>query len=317
MTASGPVLGRFSNLTASEPTRLAVCSDLHLSVDAQGTWRVSHRTQERLEAAVASLNRQSLDGVVFNGDLVQYGTRAEYEAFDRIIDALEVPFVAIPGNHDLTQFGPGPKRTLSEFERRYTPGELPYRTRIGGIDLLALNSNQSTHDSIAETYVGRLDDRTLEWLSTQLASADHPLVAVHHNLPGTRAMLTAATADFDVEDGSPRFENADELVAVLENAPGSPPLVVTGHVHFPAVERTGAVREFTLPALGPYPGAYTVFEVTETGATATLHSVLDHDARIEALASGLENCRVLLAASQLAGVPLVEDVAAVPTAWMT
>lgn len=312
MTDSPPVLGRFASPTASHETRLAVLSDLHLTVDGEGTWRVAHRTGERLRTAVAALNRQRPDGVLFVGDLVQNGTRAEYEAFDRAIEDLDAPFLAVPGNHDLHGFGPGPKLGLAEFEREYTPGGLPYHERVGGVDVLGLNSNPSTRDSLAETYAGRLSPGTIEWLDDALAAAEDPLVAVHHNLPGTRSLLYDSDEQLPVSPGSPPFESADDLVAVLEG--GGASLVVTGHVHFPAVVPTGGVREFTLPALGPYPAAYTMLEVTGRGTTAYLHSVAGRHDRTEALASGLDNARVLLAASQLAGLPLVDDLSGRPSA---
>lgn len=97
MTESNPVLAGFERPVAETETRIAILSDLHLSVEESGTWRVSHRTAERLEAAVKSLSRlRDLDGVIFVGDLVQSGLRSEYEAFDRIVDELDAPFFALP-----------------------------------------------------------------------------------------------------------------------------------------------------------------------------------------------------------------------------
>lgn len=303
MADTESLLARFAAPVASTPTRLAVLSDLHLSPDGQGTWRVSHQTADRLRATVESLNQeQDLDGVFFLGDLVQSGTHEEYEAFDRIIEGLEVPFFAIPGNHDLIGNDSLP---LSEFERRYTPGELPYRKRIGGIDLLALNSNRSTRESVADSFIGRLEPETLEWLSDQLATAEQPLVAVHHNLPGTRSILFDSDDSLPVAASSPGFENADELVEVLND--GGAPLVLTGHVHFPAVARMGAVREFTLPSLGPYPNVYTVLDIDERGTTATMHSVVNYEDRLESFVLGRDNCRVQLAAAQMTALPLLDE----------
>lgn len=305
MNSAGTVLGRLAEPTADERTRVAFLSDLHLSNELSGTWRVSHRTEERLATAVESLNRTAVDAVVFNGDLVQSGTRAEYAVFDRLIEELDAPFYAIPGNHDLVSFGSGEKLTLPAFEDRYTPSALPYHERIGGIDLIALNSNQSTRESVADTYAGLLTSETLEWLDEKLTTVDNPLVAVHHNLPGTRALLEDASEWVSMDVGSPPFENATALGEVLER--NEAPLVVTGHVHFPAFVRTRGVCEFTLPALGPYPGAYTVLDLDEYGTTIYLQSTLDRAERLEALTSGLDNSRVLLAAAQLAGLPLIDD----------
>ena len=310
MSDAPAVLGRFARPTAEDVTRIAVLSDLHLTTSNDETWRVERRTEERLEAAVDSLEQQELDAVLFNGDLVQSGTRQEYERFDRIVDGVTVPFLATPGNHDLTGFGSGAKRSLAEFERQYAPDRFPYHERIGGVDLLALNSTQATHDSLPKTYTGRLSPESLAWLDETLRTVDAPVVAVHHNLDNTRGILYDSENRFDSTPGSPGFENADELVAVLRKRDA--PLVLTGHVHFPAIVRSGAVREFTLPALGPYPCAYTVLEIDESGTTAYFHPVAGREAREEALESGLENNRVLLAAAQLAGLPLHDEFAARP-----
>lgn len=305
MADSKPILARFREPTAATPTRIAVLSDLHVSVTETGTWRVSHRTEERLEATVDSLNDRDVDGVVFVGDLVQSGARPEYEAFDRVVERLDHPLYALPGNHDLIDRDGRDSLSLSAFERRYTPGELPYHERIGGVDLLALNSNRSTHDAIATSYTGRIAADSLAWLADKLATVETPLVAVHHTLPGTRSILMDTLADLPVTGGSPDFENADELVDVLER--GDAPLVLTGHVHFPAVATMGDLREFTLPSLGPYPNAYTVLEIDERGTTAFMHPIGDHETRRESYVHGREHCRVMIAAMQLAGLPLRDE----------
>lgn len=306
MDDAAPILTRFDAPVAEAPTRIAVLSDLHLAVEASGTWRVSHRTADRLESAVTSLNeRDDLDGVVFAGDLVQRGTKRQYERFDAAIERLDHPFFAIPGNHDLITGGAGDPLTLGAFERRYTPGELPYHERLGGVDLLALNSNRSTRDDVADAYEGRLEAETLAWLEGKLAAVDHPLVVVHHALPGTRSTLMETMDRLPVDGGSPAFENGDELVDVLVD--GGAPLVLTGHLHFPAVATTGGLHEFTLPSLGPYPNAYTVLEIDERGTTATMHPVADFDGRVESFVDGIDHVRVELAAAQLAGLPLLDE----------
>lgn len=308
MDEVAPVLARFAAPVADVPTRLAVLSDLHLAIDDSGTWRVSHRTVERLEAAVTSLNQQNdLAGVLFIGDLVNQGTRPQYDRFEQVIERLDHPLFAIPGNHDLISWGAENPFTLREFEHRYTPGELPYHVQLGGVDLLALNSNQSTRENVADSYEGKVSSETLTWLEKKLATLDNPLVAVHHALPGTRSLLMDSMEQLPVSGGSPIFLNGDELTTVLVD--GGAPLVLTGHLHFPAIATTQGLHEFTLPSLGPYPSAYTVLEIDANGTTATMHSVADYDARIESLVHGLDHTRVQLAAAQLAGLPLLDEMA--------
>lgn len=305
MIPTETVLATFATPTAAEPTRLAVPSDLHLNLEQHGTWRVSHRTSSRLRAAVESWNDKELDAVVFVGDLVNDGTVAQYDAFDEILADLEHPFYAIPGNHDLIQREGTESLDLAEFERRYAPGPHPYHERIGGIDLLGVNSNQSTRGSITDTYRGRLEDDTLDWLERKLDTVEHPLVAVHHNLPGIRSLHDEAIEQLEVTGGSPRFENADEAEDAI--AAGGSPLVITGHLHFPAVVTRQGVTEFTLPSLGPYPCGYTILDIDEHGTVATFHPVADFDGRVEAFVLGAEQTRVQLAAAQFAGLPLRDD----------
>jgi 3',5'-cyclic AMP phosphodiesterase CpdA len=308
MRGSQAVLGRFARPVADCPTRLAVLSDLHLSLSEHGTWRVSHRTRERLEAAVQAVNRLELDGVVFNGDLVQSGTKPQFDAFDRIVKRFDPPLFAVPGNHDLIDRGgtADSQLSLGEFERRYAPAEFPYRKRLGGIDLIGLNSNASTHESLTNSFEGRVETETLTWLGEALKDSDCPLVTVHHALEPVRDSYRRWKRDLPVENGgSPGFANAEALLDVLST--NGAPLVLTGHLHFPAVARTGSVHEFTLPSLGPFPSGFTVLDVDESGTTATFHSVVNTEEQVESLGYGVKHDRALIAAAQLATLPLVDE----------
>jgi 3',5'-cyclic AMP phosphodiesterase CpdA len=301
---SPTVLAHFDRPRTEERTRLAVLSDLHLSLEDHGTWRVSHRTEDRLEAAVRSVNDAAVDGVVFVGDLVQRGARAEFEAFDDIVAALDPPLVAVPGNHDL--FDPGTGRDqllLDAFEERYTPGSLPFRERIGGLDVVGLNSNASTRTTLTDAYAGRLTSETLRNLPETVERPDATLVAVHHTLePARRRFLSLSQSLPGGNATPPDFESAAALADVL--AETGVPLVITGHLHVPLVVQTAGLREFTLPSLGPFPCGYTILDVDETGTTATFQPIGSDRDRAEALGFGLESARVLLAGSQIVGAPL-------------
>lgn len=305
---SGPVIARFSQLTADRPTRIAVLSDLHLSEDEFGTSRLLHRTRDRLNAVVESLNGQQLDGVLFNGDLVQNGTVAEFDAFDRIIENLEWPLYAVPGNHDLIERGEtsDTQLTLSEFERRYTPSSLPYRERVGGVDLIGLSSNASERGELTTSYSGHVSKRSLDWLKNTLRDVDSPLVAVHHTLDLVRDRYRTEQKRLPIENGGcPEFENAGAVADVMADA--GEQIIFSGHLHVPTVVQTDALSEFTLPPLGPYPCGYTILDIGAQGTTATFHAVTNHELQAEALGYGLENDRVLLAAARMSKLPLGDE----------
>lgn len=268
----GALMARLSQPTTETPTRLAVISDVHLSVSAHGTRKVFHRTEERLRTAVEDVNARDVDGVLFGGDLTKDGARADFERFDEVIDGLDPPFVAIPGNHDVPKTtDEHPVPDLDRFVRRYTPGELPFVTRFGGVDLVCLNSETMPDGSLADTWEGAVSDEQLAWLQETLPDVENPVVAVHHNLARLREV-----ADFE---GYPwawyPLLNADELVAVL--AEHDIPLVLSGHHHLPATSYSRGVREVVAPATCSFPQAYLLVEVDSEGTRVWLVPLADRD----------------------------------------
>lgn len=305
----GPTLDRaqllatFPRPRSGSPVRVAVLADLHLSVEETGTWRVSHRTEQRLREAVASINALDPDAVLFAGDLTGWAAPEEYDAVDRAIADLDAPLFAVPGNHDFPlEHHAQEGISIAAFEQRYAPGGFPWRERVGDVDVLGLNSNRATSDAPAERFEGRIDGATLDWLHETLPGLDDPLVTVHHSLPGVRAFYERARDRLPTAGDSPILENADELAAVLVEH--GVPLVLTGHLHVPAVVAVDDVHELSLPPLGPFPHAYTVLDVHREGTDAYVQFVGDRWERMAAIGYGMEKDRVLLAASQLADTPL-------------
>ena len=307
--SSETLLARFRDLTAAEPTRLGVVSDLHLCPESEGSWKVFHATEGRLQAAVEGYNALDADGVLFTGDLTRDGRPSEFERFDEIVADLDGPFAAIPGNHDLpiADRGDGPDLDVSTFARRYSPaGEFPFRWEVGGVEILGLSSHQATPEEPAPSFAGRVSEESLAWLESELESASNPVVTVHHDLPGARARYEQARERLPGWSNPPAFENSEELVDVLAESPAEGP-VLTGHIHAPSVTEHRGVREFNLPALGSFPSAYLVFDLTPEGTTVRMFGPRKTDRRVDALALGAENPRPMLAAAQLAGTPLADD----------
>ncbi|ELZ06438.1 metallophosphoesterase [Natrialba chahannaoensis JCM 10990] len=304
---TGQLLARFARPTAAEPTRIAILSDIHLATDATGTWKVFHRTERHLQAAVSAVNDRAFDGVVVAGDLTRNGTPPEFDLFDDLAD-FEPPAVAVPGNHDFpTTFDEHESLPVRTFEDRYTPGGLPFHVQFGDLDVFGLDSHAATPDSPAETWDGRIDSAQLMWLDEALSAAnpDTSIVVVHHNLPATGDLYERYRAELPVEGSVPGFTNPEPLVKLLVQHDIS--LVVTGHLHFPAVERADGVTELTVPAVSSFPHALVALESDPSGTTARLVPLTDGTGMVESIAHGWEKDRVLLSAAQLATLPLVED----------
>ncbi|WP_327052398.1 metallophosphoesterase family protein [Halomicrococcus gelatinilyticus] len=269
---AGPVLARFDRPRTATATTVAVVSDPHVSTEREGTWKVFHRTRERLRTVLADAMARDVDAVVLAGDLTEDGARIDFEAVDATLADAEVPTFAVPGNHDVRKaFDAHDGRPLSAFTANYasagatgaaggsSPSGLPFHARVGGVDVIGLNSASTPDGALDDTHDGAVSDDQLSWLDETLPGADAPVVVMHHNLPGL------ACGDLRSWRSSYPLRNADALVETLTGH--GAPLVVSGHLHLPAVSCAGDVRQVVAPALSSFPQAALLLEVGPDGTT--------------------------------------------------
>ena len=84
---------------SEKPVLVAQISDLHIKAPGSLAYgRVD--TARALERCVAALNAldPAPDFVVISGDLADTPTAAEYEYLGRLLQPLELPYAAVPGN---------------------------------------------------------------------------------------------------------------------------------------------------------------------------------------------------------------------------
>ena len=102
--------------------RLAHLSDLHFGADEPAV----------VAALVADLAGQRPDLVVVSGDLTMRARRAEFVAARQLLDGLAVPWLSVPGNHDLPLDRPGRLlRPLAGYRRHLDPDPEPVREQDG------------------------------------------------------------------------------------------------------------------------------------------------------------------------------------------
>ena len=199
---------------AARPVLIAQISDLHITppgVLAYG--RVD--TAAALTRSIDTLNRLSPqpDLVVISGDIANSALPEEYERAKTLLEKLQMPFAAIPGNHDRRI----PMReALPDPGYRAPESALNAVRRIGRLDILLIDS------TVPGAPHGELDAATLAWLDGALAaSATRPaLLFLHHPPFKTGIVYTDAM----------RLRNADALAALLKRYPRAL-LVAAGHVH--------------------------------------------------------------------------------------
>ncbi|WP_363465678.1 metallophosphoesterase family protein [Halogeometricum borinquense] len=255
---AGPLLARLRQPTSHTRTRIAVVSDPHLTPTATGTWKVYHRTETRLRAAVAAINDLNVDATLSLGDLTRDGHPEEFDCVDELLADLDTPFVSVPGNHDVPkQWDDYEAPTVDEFGARYARGAFPFHVSVGGVDLIGLDT-ASGDGTLYDSHEGLVPSEHVAWLDETLSEVESPIVASHHNVFHPREH----TGQFADEDFY-QLRNADEVVETLSS--GGESLVLSGHIHWPATARQGGVREIIAPATCSFPQAAMLLDVGPLG----------------------------------------------------
>jgi 3',5'-cyclic AMP phosphodiesterase CpdA len=186
------------------PTRIIHFSDAHLNIPKPGwrpadylskrltgwlNWTVTSRGQRfadaprRIRAIGDLIRQQKPDGVVFSGDASAIGFGTEAAAVAEALGQLEMPRLAVPGNHDYyTPTGvrdQGLERAFASWQmgERLDSNTYPFATRIGPLWLIGVNSCQP--NSLVWDAHGRVDQaqlRRLDQLLTNLPAGPRVLV---------------------------------------------------------------------------------------------------------------------------------------------
>ncbi|MCD0423130.1 phosphodiesterase [Rubrivivax sp. JA1024] len=245
-----------------KPILIAQISDLHIKTPS-GLADGSADTAMAITRCVATLNALAPrpDLVVISGDLVDTPTKAEYAYLSELLAPLQIPFVALPGNHDCREL------MRSAFPQPAYPDEGPLNQLhpVGAIDVVLLDS------SVPGQPHGELDADTLLWLDTVLSASDQrpALLFLHH--PPFRAGI--------YQTAWQPLRNAAEFALLVERYPWVR-LVASGHAHrATATAFAGTVaticptphggtrflRDLAAPSFGSEPGAFHLHAWSEGG----------------------------------------------------
>jgi 3',5'-cyclic AMP phosphodiesterase CpdA len=214
----------------SRPTLIAQISDLHIK--RQGALAYNRvDTAAALSRCIAELNRFSPrpDLVVISGDLADTPTAEEYTHLKSLLEPLQIPFAAIPGNHDDHAL----MRAALPQDGARAQGAINLARTVGELDVLLIDS------SMPGTNYGTLDAATLQWLDVTLAaSTARPALLFLHHPP----FVTGIT-HMDVQN----LRNADALAGILHRHPRVR-LVAAGHVHRAVLTTFAGIATTICPA---------------------------------------------------------------------
>lgn len=204
--------GDFSCLTV-QVTRIVQVSDSHLSPNAP-------YADENWNAVLDHLDRDPPALVIHTGDISLNGADGfeDLQHARRQLNRIGLPWLAIPGNHDIGDFGDAPQPVNEDRRERYAAvfGGDRWSIRIDDWRLIGLD---------IQTLVSELPAATemWDWLAGHLESVTPTALWLHRPLQPTRT---------DEVDDPNRYipqPARDRLRALL--APTSVRLIATGHVH--------------------------------------------------------------------------------------
>lgn len=192
-------------------------------------------TAEALRRAVATINARlphldGIDCVLVTGDLTDHGTPEEYAHFAAIMADLELPWQAVPGNHDQREamraaFAGAP--WMPEY------GPIHWVRDFGPFSVIGL-------DTLLEgAHHGELSPEGAAFLDAALtAIGPQPaVIATHH--PWMHTGIRAMDAD--------NLRNGAAMMARLE-AHAAPVRMISGHVHRAVTGQIGRVTCQISPA---------------------------------------------------------------------
>lgn len=187
----------------------------------------------RLAEAVMAINAESPqpDAVLATGDLVNWGHQPEYDQLATLLEPLDAPVLALPGNHD------DRARIRAAFPA--TPWadteHASWQSQVGNVCVIGL-------DSTIPGQPGAEFDATREhWLAEALATVNHSAVtestatASGDDSGQSQAVLALHHPPFQTGIGwmdKSGFKGVDRLVAMLR-AHGGIDRLICGHLHRP------------------------------------------------------------------------------------
>ena len=227
------------------PLKLIWLTDLYLV--EQGGRVCGYDPNASLDSALDYIKtfHQDADYCVLTGDLADHGKETCYHHLDKRFHELNLPYLAIPGNHDCRDaMGRGLSHASNPLPSATDPNHfIQFSVVENGVRLIGLDT---LHPGFS---TGEYCEARWQWLEQQLSDdPDTPVVVFCHHHP--------AELHLPMQDGE-RLADGDTLVRRLCDAPQIRHLFF-GHVHRPVsgcfqTLPFTALQSATLQAELPYP----------------------------------------------------------------
>ncbi|MEL7253270.1 MAG: phosphodiesterase [Pseudomonadota bacterium] len=166
-------------------------------------------TMETLAAFQSRIGK--IDLVVFTGDLTDHGSAEEFTEFKRLIQPLDLPMIAVPGNHDNRE---NMRAAFHDMPWMPPLGPINIRVDLEDVTILGLDT------LVDGAAYGELSQTTLDWLRQTLAeTGENPVLLAMHHPP-----VASGIALMDRQG----LRNSDALAAIIT---GCNCRIIAGHLH--------------------------------------------------------------------------------------
>jgi len=251
----------------------AVIADTHLSLHHETQHgRLFPESEAILRQTVAEVRRLKPDFVLFPGDITHNGSREEAALAREILDPLDCPLLAVPGDHDMDKgkreiydaFGPG---SWVEHRNGFT---------IIGCDMIDVGTDRSGF------CLGR---NGIEHILSALESAEGTVILLCH-----RQLVP------DDYIKSRQRAIADHELFTQEVLPNLPigTLAYVGHKNVPARHARGNLLQVNVPQPVQYPCGFLRVRRFENGLyhdfVPMFSEVLNDASRVMGTALGADSC---------------------------
>jgi predicted phosphodiesterase len=245
----------------SEPaTKIATIGDLHLGEVGFGL--VKRMNEPRAtpvsypfrcaEATVDEAIAWGAELIVLKGDITDEGRADEWAEFDRLLDRISVPVMAIPGNHDVT----GRRHSLDATDQLRQRGMFP--SQVQTVDYA------TTRIIVVDSTVPRRSYGRLGPLVSELEAAvsvDRPVVIFTHHHLQTTALPCFWPVGMTRRDG---YGTLDRLLDINPHI-----FMSSGHTHRNRVRRHRSAVVTEVGSAKDYPGVWAGYELTDLGVRQT------------------------------------------------
>ena len=246
--------------------RIATISDLHLGEEGFGLLKEMRefRAHDRsyplrcAQAAVAEATEWGADLLVIKGDITESGQPEHWEQFDRLLESITIPVVAIPGNHDTFQ-KPGSLDATEELRSRGLFPDAIQVVDLPGVRVAAADTTTPRH---TWGRIGHLATQLCESVDSHAPA----LLLLHHHLETHMYPRIWPL-------GTPKRQAASVLERLVAANPDL--LISSGHTHRNRARRHHSAVITEVGATKDHPGVWAGYVAHRHGIRQVVRRVAE------------------------------------------